>query len=60
MTKYAAIFDMDGTLVDNNPYHFKAWKELFEHYNRVEVTLDLFNEKISGVPGMATMRNFFW
>ena len=59
MTKYAAIFDMDGTLVDNNPYHFKAWKELFEHYNRVEVTLDLFNEKISGVPGMATMRNFF-
>lgn len=59
MTKYAAIFDMDGTLVDNNPYHFKAWKELFEQYNRVEVTTDLFNEKISGVPGMVIMRNFF-
>jgi len=59
MTKYAAIFDMDGTLVDNNPYHFKAWKELFDQYNRVEVTTDLFNEKISGVPGMVTMRTFF-
>lgn len=59
MTKYAAIFDMDGTLVDNNPYHFKAWKELFDQYNRVEVTPDLFNEKISGVPGMVIMRNFF-
>lgn len=59
MIKYAAIFDMDGTLVDNNPYHFKAWKQLFEQYNRVEVTTDLFNEKISGVPGMVTMRNFF-
>jgi beta-phosphoglucomutase len=59
MTRYAAIFDMDGTLVDNNPYHFKAWKELFDQYNRVEVTPDLFNEKISGVPGMVIMRNFF-
>jgi beta-phosphoglucomutase len=59
MTKYAAIFDMDGTLVDNNPYHFKAWKELFDQYNRVEVTPDLFNEKISGVPGMVIMRTFF-
>ncbi len=59
MTQYAAIFDMDGTLVDNNPYHFKAWKELFEQYDRVEVTTDLFNEKISGVPGMVIMRNFF-
>ncbi len=59
MTKYAAIFDMDGTLVDNNPYHFKAWKELFKQYNRPEVTPDLFNEKISGVPGMVIMRNFF-
>ncbi|WP_342645753.1 HAD family phosphatase [Mucilaginibacter sp. CSA2-8R] len=59
MIKYAAIFDMDGTLVDNNPYHYQAWKELFDQYNRIEVTPDLFNEKISGVPGMVTMRNFF-
>ncbi|MVN90330.1 HAD family hydrolase [Mucilaginibacter aquatilis] len=56
---YAAIFDMDGTLVDNNPYHFKTWKNLFEQYNRVEVTPELYNEKLSGVPGMVIMREFF-
>jgi beta-phosphoglucomutase len=59
MTQYAAIFDMDGTLVDNNRYHFKAWKDLFEKYNKPEVTSELFNEKLSGVPGMPIMREFF-
>ncbi|QJD97244.1 HAD family phosphatase [Mucilaginibacter robiniae] len=59
MTQFAAIFDMDGTLVDNNPYHFKTWKALFEKYNRVEVTTKLYNEKLSGVPGMVIMREFF-
>lgn len=59
MPQYAAIFDMDGTLVDNNQYHFKAWKDLFEKYNKPEVTPELFNEKLSGVPGMPIMREFF-
>ncbi|WP_158825150.1 HAD family hydrolase [Mucilaginibacter lacusdianchii] len=59
MKQFAAIFDMDGTLVDNNPYHFKTWKQLFEKYNRVEVTTELYNEKLSGVPGMVIMREFF-
>lgn len=59
MIQFAAIFDMDGTLVDNNPYHLKAWKALFKKYNRVEVTTELYNEKLSGVPGMVTMREFF-
>jgi beta-phosphoglucomutase len=57
--KYAAIFDMDGTLIDNNPYHLKAWKDLFEKYNRPQVTDELYNEKLSGRPGMAIMREFF-
>ncbi|MFD1258229.1 HAD family hydrolase [Mucilaginibacter terrae] len=56
---YAAIFDMDGTLVDNNKYHFKAWKNLFEKYSRLEVTPELFYEKLSGVAGMPIMREFF-
>jgi beta-phosphoglucomutase len=59
MLQYAAIFDMDGTLVDNNQYHYKAWKDLFEKYNKPEVTSELFNEKLSGVPGMPIMREFF-
>jgi beta-phosphoglucomutase len=56
---YAAIFDMDGTLVDNNPYHFTAWKNLFAKYNRPEVTSKLYYEKLSGVAGMPIMREFF-
>lgn len=59
MLQYAAIFDMDGTLVDNNQYHFLAWKDLFEKYNKPEVTPELFNQKLSGVPGMPIMREFF-
>ena len=50
---------MDGTLVDNNPYHYKAWKNLFEKYDRPAVTDKLYYEKLSGVPGMAIMREFF-
>jgi haloacid dehalogenase superfamily, subfamily IA, variant 3 with third motif having DD or ED/haloacid dehalogenase superfamily, subfamily IA, variant 1 with third motif having Dx(3-4)D or Dx(3-4)E len=30
----AAIFDLDGTLVDNNPYHIKAWKEYLKRMGR--------------------------
>ena len=59
MIQYAAIFDMDGTLVNNNQYHYKAWKDLFEKYNRPEVTPELFHEKLSGVPGMPIMNEFF-
>ncbi|WP_345948532.1 HAD family phosphatase [Mucilaginibacter sp. PAMB04274] len=59
VTSYAAIFDMDGTLIDNNTYHFKAWKDLFEKYNRPPVTDKLYNEKLSGRPGIAIMREFF-
>lgn len=60
MIQYAAIFDMDGTLVDNNAYHFKAWKDVFEKYNpTIEVTPQFFNEKLSGVPGMPIMREYF-
>jgi beta-phosphoglucomutase len=57
--QYAAIFDMDGTLVDNNPYHFTAWKNLFAKYGRPEVTEELYNQKLSGVAGMPIMREFF-
>lgn len=31
--KYAAIFDMDGVIVDNMDYHAKAWEEFFKRYN---------------------------
>lgn len=48
---------MDGTLIDNNPYHFRSWKLLFERHGLPELTQEIFNEKMSGVPGVASMRN---
>lgn len=29
----AVIFDMDGVIVDNMPFHREAWKRFFEKYN---------------------------
>ena len=34
----AVIFDMDGTLVDNSPYHRKAWKIFCERYGLTKYT----------------------
>ncbi len=34
MNEVAVIFDLDGTLVDNNPYHLKAWQEFYKLRNR--------------------------
>lgn len=59
MKKFGAIFDMDGTLIDNNAYHFAAWKAVFEKYKHMPVSFDLYNEKMSGVPGLTVMREFF-
>jgi HAD superfamily hydrolase (TIGR01549 family) len=30
----AAIFDLDGTLVDSNDLHTKAWQETFRHFGK--------------------------
>jgi beta-phosphoglucomutase len=30
---FAVIFDMDGVIVDNMPYHRRAWTEFFERHN---------------------------
>src|SRR5690349_9476868 len=34
MALAAAIFDLDGTLIDNNLYHIKAWKEYLKRMGR--------------------------
>src|SRR5207302_169291 len=43
----AVIFDMDGTMINNMPYHKKAWKEFFNKH-RLSFTDEVFNKKISG------------
>jgi beta-phosphoglucomutase len=59
MKQRAAIFDMDGTLVDNNPYHLQSWQVLFERHGLPRITQQMYNESMSGVPGMVILRNFF-
>src|SRR5437588_10239039 len=31
----AAIFDLDGTLVDSNELHVEAWDEAFRHFGKI-------------------------
>ena len=45
----AAIFDMDGVIVDTVPIHFKAWKKMFGEHG-VEFTFEDYKEKVDGIP----------
>jgi beta-phosphoglucomutase len=45
----AAIFDLDGVVVDTVPIHFKAWKQMFEEYGKT-FTFDDYKEKVDGIP----------
>ncbi|HVW94666.1 MAG TPA: HAD family phosphatase [Mucilaginibacter sp.] len=56
---FAVIFDMDGTLIDNTPYHFKAWQELFKKHGKGQLTKEAYYNDISGVPVMDTIRKVF-
>jgi len=55
----AAIFDMDGTLIDNTPYHFKAWQRLFKENGLQELSRETYLAEISGVPIKNTIEFFF-
>ncbi|MCA1660558.1 MAG: HAD family phosphatase, partial [Verrucomicrobiaceae bacterium] len=41
----AAIFDLDGTLVDSNELHVRAWQETFRHFG-TEIPLERLREQI--------------
>ncbi len=58
MTPEAIIFDMDGTLMNNNPYHFKAWQAFYKQYNR-SLTLDDYRHQISGHTSPEIFQTFF-
>jgi beta-phosphoglucomutase family hydrolase len=48
LSKYkAAIFDMDGTMINNMAYHQKAWQAFLKKHG-VTLTEDEFRHKISG------------
>jgi HAD superfamily hydrolase (TIGR01549 family) len=41
----AAIFDLDGTLVDSNELHVQAWQETFRHFGK-EIPVKRLREQI--------------
>jgi beta-phosphoglucomutase len=43
----AVIFDMDGTMINNMPYHKKAW-QVFLQKHGISLTEEAFHHKISG------------
>jgi len=43
----ALLFDLDGTLVNNDPIHYQAWREVLTPYN-VEIDEDFYKKRISG------------
>ena len=45
----AAIFDLDGVVVNTVPIHFKAWKQMFEEYGK-KFTFQDYKEKVDGIP----------
>jgi HAD superfamily hydrolase (TIGR01509 family) len=47
MKPAAIIFDLDGTLIDNNHYHFLAWQAFYKNQG-LELTHDYYKHEMSG------------
>jgi beta-phosphoglucomutase family hydrolase len=56
---FAAIFDMDGTLIDNTPYHLKSWQALYKKYGKGDLSPEIYYTEISGVPIKDTLKRVF-
>ncbi|PJJ76208.1 HAD superfamily hydrolase (TIGR01509 family)/beta-phosphoglucomutase family hydrolase [Thermoflavifilum aggregans] len=58
MHAWGVIFDMDGTLMDNNPYHLKAWQAFCEKRGR-RLTEEEYLQQVSGKNNEATLQYLF-
>jgi beta-phosphoglucomutase family hydrolase len=54
----AAIFDLDGTLLDNNEVHLVAWKKYLKE-SGLEFTDDEYKEKISGRTNLDAVQQIY-
>lgn len=45
----AAIFDLDGVIVNTVPFHFKAWQRMFKEYGK-DFTFEDYKKKVDGIP----------
>ncbi len=44
----AAVYDLDGVIVNTVPLHFKAWEKLFKEYGK-DFTFEDYKEKVDGI-----------
>lgn len=59
MKNVAAIFDMDGTMVNNTPYHLKSWQALFKKHGLGDLQPQKYYTEISGIPIIDTLKGLF-
>lgn len=45
----AAIFDLDGVIVDTVPLHFNAWQKMFNDYGK-KFDYNDYKQKVDGIP----------
>lgn len=58
MTFKAVLFDMDGVIVDNLPYHVEAWL-LFCERNGIPLTKEVFYKELNGMNSRDTFEWFY-
>ncbi len=56
--KFAVIFDMDGVVIDNNPFHKLAWRSFSENYG-VKLSEEEISEHIFGRVSRDTLEYIF-
>ena len=54
----ALIFDLDGVIVDSNPFHRIAWANFLKKFG-IEVTDDLFRKYIAGTTNEYAFTHLF-
>lgn len=58
MTIKAVIFDMDGVIVNNHEYHFKAWMDFADRYG-FELNEEIYKEQFNGKTNRDLFRMIF-
>jgi len=58
MEKYGFLFDMDGVVVDNHTFHFKAWQKFCDNHG-VSIDEEFYKQKINGTPLKACLETIF-
>ena len=58
MNEAAVIFDLDGTLIDNNSFHLKAWQEFYKKRNRT-LTEEEYKKEFNGKTNVDVLKHVF-